>query len=668
MKNKFLEFKANGLIYKFMYFFFIGLLSVVIFLSYLMYSNFNAIAKKQENRHESYLVADLLRQSSDDLTRFSRLFVITQEEKYERMFWDVLDIQNGNLPFPKNYNRVYWDVALTQEKTKQADLKAESLAAKIRELGFTTEELVKLKEAKLKSDNLVFIEERAMNAIKGLYRDETGNYTIKDKPNKELATDLVFGPQFHKEKAEIAEPINDFFEMIDVRTKNDIEKAINREKLILVLIFVFITITMLVLFYILIVLMKKTFANKALIEKYNRRLRKDNKALEENKEELSKATDVAKLANKAKSDFLANMSHEIRTPMNGILGFIEILSEKETDAEKKEYLDIINTASNNLLNIINDILHLSKIESGSYSIKKDVVDLYNVVKKSSRLFEEQAKAKDVKFVFEFDDNLKKHVLLCEISILHILNNVLSNAVKFTHSGFVRLSVKELEVGILEIVVEDTGIGISEIKQQNLYNPFDQGEHFLTKKYGGTGLGLPIVKKLVDLMEGEVNYKSVVGEGTKVTILLPFESTSVAKSDEIIKAEYIEVKKNLRIISADDVEINQKVLEKMLNGQFLEFKKVYDGNELIAELDKGHYDIVFMDIQMPELNGIDTTKWIRKNSKFRSIVIIGVSACALGDDSQKAIDAGMDDYITKPYNRSVLVNMINKWGIKIFAKN
>jgi CheY-like chemotaxis protein len=344
------------------------------------------------------------------------------------------------------------------------------------------------------------------------------------------------------------------------------------------------------------------------------------------------------------------------------------LSEKETDAEKKEYLDIINTASNNLLNIINDILHLSKIESGSYSIKKDVVDLYNVVKKSSRLFEEQAKAKEVKFVFEFDDNLKKHVLLCEISILHILNNVLSNAVKFTHSGFVKLSVKELEVGVLEIVVEDTGIGISEIKQQNLYNPFDQGEHFLTKKYGGTGLGLPIVKKLVDLMEGEVNYKSIVGEGTKVTILLPFESTSVAKSDEIIKAEYIEVKKNLRIISADDVEINQKVLEKMLRGQFLEFKKVYNGNELIAELDKGHYDIVFMDIQMPELNGIDTTKWIRKNSKFRSIVIIGVSACALGDDSQKAIDAGMDDYITKPYSRSVLVNIVNKWGIKIFAKN
>ncbi|TDE04124.1 ATP-binding protein [Flavobacterium hiemivividum] len=668
MKNKFVEFNANGLTYKLVCFFFLGLLSVVVFLSYLMYTNFNAITKKQENRHESYLVADLLRQSSDDLTRFSRLYIITEDERYEKMFWEVLNIQNGNLPFPENYNRVYWDVVMTQNKTGDANLKTQSLAAKIRDLGFTTEELVKLKEAKLNSDNLVLTEERAMNAVKGLYKDAAGDYTIIAKPNKELATELVFGQQFHKEKAEIAGPINDFFEMIDVRTKKDIEVAVNREKFILVLIFVFVTITMLVLFYILIVLMKKTFANKALIEKYNKRLRKDNELLEKNKKELSKATDIAELANKAKSDFLANMSHEIRTPMNGILGFIEILSEIETDAEKKEYLDIINTASNNLLNIINDILHLSKIESGSYSIQKDVVDLYNVVKKSSRLFEEQAKAKQVKFVFEFDNNLKKHVLLCENSILHILNNVLSNAVKFTHNGFVKLSVKELEGGILELVVEDTGIGICEIKQKNLYNPFDQGEHFLTKKYGGTGLGLPIVKKLVDLMGGEVHYKSAVGEGTTVSILLPFEDTSVPKIDEIIKAENIEVERNLRIVSADDVEINQKVLEKMLRGQFLEFKKVYNGNELIAELQKNHCDIVFMDIQMPELNGIDTTKWIRNNSKLSSIVIIGVSAFALGDDSQKAIDAGMDDYITKPYNRRVLVNIINKWGFKIFAAN
>lgn len=668
MKNKILERAENGLAYKYVYLFFIALLGVVIFLSYLAYINFNELVQKQEIRKQSQLTADLLRQSSDDLTRLCRTYVITGDEKYEKIYWNILDVRNGIKAIPENYNRVYWDLLTGNESEFHRDENVRSLVAMMAELGFTKEEFIKLKEAKELSDELVRTEVLAMNAIKGIYKDESGNYVIKDKPNKEMATRLMFGSKYHMDKAAIMKPIDEFFEMIDSRTQKDVEKNALRGKIILVLIIVFIIITMLVLFYILIILIKKIIVNKALVEKYNNRLRIDNALLQESKAELVNATQVAELANKAKSDFLANMSHEIRTPMNGILGFIDILSHIETDEEKREYLDIIQSSSNNLLNIINDILHISKIESGNYSTTEDVVDIYSVVKKVSRLYEQQAKAKEVEFIFEFKIKLKKYLMISEISLLHILNNLLSNALKFTNDGSVKLSLTELEGNKMEIIIEDTGIGISQSKQEKLYDAFDQGEHFLTKKYGGTGLGLPIVKKLIDLMGGNICFMSSAEKGTKVTVVLPFKDALVVENGQDVLMENTVIIEKLRIISAEDVEINQKILENILRGQYLKFKKVYNGRELISELEKEDYDIVLMDIQMPELNGIDATKQIRNNSKLKSIVIIGVSAFALNGDSKKAIDAGMDDYLSKPYNRNDLINIINKWGAAIFAKN
>lgn len=668
MKNKILERAENGLAYKYVYLFFIALLGVVIFLSYLAYINFNELVQKQEIRKQSQLTADLLRQSSDDLTRLCRTYVITGDEKYEKIYWNILDVRNGKKAIPENYNRVYWDLLTGNESEFHRDENVRSLVAMMAELGFTKEEFIKLKEAKELSDELVRTEVLAMNAIKGIYKDESGNYVIKDKPNKEMATRLMFGSKYHMDKAAIMKPIDEFFEMIDSRTQKDVEKNALRGKIILVLIIVFIIITMLVLFYILIILIKKIIVNKALVEKYNNRLRIDNALLQESKAELVNATQVAELANKAKSDFLANMSHEIRTPMNGILGFIDILSHIETDEEKREYLDIIQSSSNNLLNIINDILHISKIESGNYSTTEDVVDIYSVVRKVSRLYQQQAKAKEVEFIFEFKIKLKKYLMISEISLLHILNNLLSNALKFTNDGSVKLSLTELEGNKMEIIIEDTGIGISQSKQEKLYDAFDQGEHFLTKKYGGTGLGLPIVKKLIDLMGGNICFMSSAEKGTKVTVVLPFKDALVVENGQDVLMENTVIIEKLRIISAEDVEINQKILENILRGQYLKFKKVYNGRELISELEKEDYDIVLMDIQMPELNGIDATKQIRNNSKLKSIVIIGVSAFALNGDSKKAIDAGMDDYLSKPYNRNDLINIINKWGAAIFAKN
>lgn len=668
MKNKILERTKNGFVYRYVYLFFIVLLSVVVLLSYALYTNFNELNNKQEIRQQSRLTADLMRQSSDDLTRFSRTFVITGDAKYEKIYWDILNIRNGKKAVPANYNRVYWDLVIGDEKYFHGDENVISLVEMMTKMGFTKQEFAQLYQSKTLSDQLSSTEIMAMNAVKGIYKDKGGNYTIHKEPNKEMAVNLIFGPQYHIDKAGIMKPIDVFFEKIDKRTNSEVQKYIARGKLILALIIVFTIIMMVVLFYILIVLIRKLIVNKALVEKYNKRLRVDNGLLHKNKLELLKATQIAESANKAKSDFLANMSHEIRTPMNGILGFIDILTHIETDDEKKEYLDIIQTASNNLLSIINDILHISKIDSGNYATTEEVLDIYNVVRKVSRLYEEQAKVKGVEFIFEFNIKMKRYLLISESSLLHILNNLLSNALKFTATGFIKLSLKELATNKLEIIVQDTVIGISESKQEKLYDPFDQGEHFLTKKYGGTGLGLPIVKRLIDLMGGTIMFHSVTGTGTTVIVTLPYKDALLVEGSQEMVFENKKIENHLKIISAEDVEINQKVVEGILKGQPLELKKVYNGHELIEELHNEQYDIILMDIQMPELNGIDATKQIRNNSKFKNIIIIGLSAFALNEDAEKAFDAGMDDYISKPYTRDELISKINKWGRKIASKS
>lgn len=374
--------------------------------------------------------------------------------------------------------------------------------------------------------------------------------------------------------------------------------------------------------------------------------------------ELIIAKELAEKANKAKSEFLSNMSHEIRTPMNGMLGFLDILYSGEENSEKKECLEIIKKTSDQLLNIVNDILSLSKIEAGKYISQESKVELLKVTEKIIKYYAEQLKAKNVEFIYKYDSEIKQIIKIDEKSYLQILNNLLSNAIKFTSKGYVELLINKYSENKIKIVIKDTGIGINEEKKKKLFEPFDQGEHYLTKQFGGTGLGLSIVKRIVDLLNGEIEINTEEGKGTEFIITLPFEScVEDCNIDDNKSINNISDDRSIKIISAEDVEINQKLLEIMIKDRKWTFKKVYNGKELIDELDKEKYDLILMDIQMPVMNGYEATRIIRKNEKYGTIPIIALSAYAFEENIKEIFDAGVDEYLSKPLKKEDLISKI-----------
>lgn len=384
-------------------------------------------------------------------------------------------------------------------------------------------------------------------------------------------------------------------------------------------------------------------------------------------EKLIEAKEEAEKANKSKSEFLANMSHEIRTPLNGIFGFMEILWLMEDDEEKKQYLSMIKKSSEHLLNLINDILSLSKIEAGKYLIKEMEVDLYELIKNITDIYSKQCELKGLEFKLKYDNSLKIKIITDEQAILQILNNLIGNAVKFTDTGYIKLTVKdntpyENENKIIEIRVKDTGIGIKEDKKMRLYEPFEQGEHFLTKKYGGTGLGLTIVKKLIDCFGGKIRVETEEKYGTEFIINIPVKVLNDKNNKNQIKENkdicYNGLKKK-EIIYVEDIIENQKLLKVMLKDINCNIKMVSNGKELLDEIAENQYDLILMDIQLPDINGIEATKIIRKNKKYNNIPIIGLSAFALEKEIKNALDAGMNDYITKPIERKILLEKIKK---------
>ena len=390
------------------------------------------------------------------------------------------------------------------------------------------------------------------------------------------------------------------------------------------------------------------------------RILSDIKKRTEIDRKLKKALQDAENANKAKAEFLANMSHEIRTPMNGILGFVHLLLDQETIEEKKEYLQIIKLSSENLMSTLNDILNFSKLESGKYTIQKELFPLYDVCEGIIKTHKKNAAAKQLDFTLEFDPKLKRNIWADKGSLEIILQNLLSNAVKFTHSGFIKFTVKQLQEQTLDLVVKDTGIGIDSDKKNKLFIPFEQGEDFLTKKYGGSGLGLSIVQKLVQLNQGSISCESVLDKGTEFSIRFPFENAADYQPLDTVAEEEIN---KLRIISAEDVEINQKLLEKVLEGENMSLTKVYDGKELIEKLETEEFDLILLDIQMPIMNGIDAARYIKKNKKFKHIPIIAVSAHVFKENIDEIIRAGADDYITKPTKKQELLEKIRQWTQK-----
>ena len=377
------------------------------------------------------------------------------------------------------------------------------------------------------------------------------------------------------------------------------------------------------------------------------------KKVEQRTEELSNALTRANAATKAKSDFLAVMSHEIRTPMNAVIGITQLLKETPISIEQEYYLQTLEHSGQLLLSIINDILDFSKIEAGKLELESIPTSLTELCRKLQNIFSEKIRQRHIEFHLNIAPSLPSKVLTDPTRLEQVLMNLLSNAIKFTERGSVSLNIEAgSKPDTLLFSIEDTGIGIDEKGKQRLFQAFSQADTSTTRQYGGTGLGLAISSNIVHAMQGQILVESEPNKGSRFffEVFAPAATSSHLQTKETESNNSHHLNKNLRILLVEDNLINQMLALKFLERLNLKAKTANNGLEGLNAVRTQPFDIVLMDMQMPQMDGILATQEIRKlGDHIHQPRIIALTANAFEDDRRRCFDAGMNNFLSKPIN-------------------
>ena len=431
--------------------------------------------------------------------------------------------------------------------------------------------------------------------------------------------------------------------------------------------------------------------NKFIVAAYIRDLREQKAMLAEirkTEDDLRRARDMAEKNAKAKSEFLANMSHEIRTPMNAVLGMIHLLSDTTLNDRQRDYVEKAEHSANLLLRIINDILDFSKIDAGRLEVERVPFSLRELMADVRGMLREQAGVKNLELRMEIADDIPDCLLGDPLRLEQVILNLAGNAIKFTQEGHVLIRAARRSAAAdraaLLFEVEDTGIGMTQEQLGLLFTPFTQADTSTTRKFGGTGLGLAISRSLVDLMGGEVWAESLPERGSRfsftVALDLPTDETACGTAaaeggdardagialpaappptDADDEAGHSSLR-GVRVLLAEDNEINQMIAVELLARQGIEADVAENGQEALEALRKKRYDLVLMDIQMPEMDGLTATRQIRGDPAYADLPIIAMTAHAMSGDREHSIESGMNDHITKPIDPQLLYATLRRW--------